>query len=101
MSQETPHQETPRPEVPPEAVPSPTVPEHAEFRIVLSGLDLSPEDEERIAREIRGAVEQQLAALGHEGRFVVAPAEGQAQTRPLLGESSRLIGIVVRESKKE
>lgn len=101
MHRETPRQEKPRPEAPPEAAPLSEVTEHAEFRIILRGLELSPADEERIARAIRSALEQQLVALGHENKFIVTPIESGAQARPLLGESSRLIGVAVTGSKEE
>ena len=80
MSKETRHRETLRHEAPPEATPA--VMEQAEFRVLLLGMELTPEAEERIAQEIGGAVHQQLAALGHEGRFTLAPVESRAQARP-------------------
>jgi hypothetical protein len=98
MAKETRHREIPRQEVPPEAAPAVT--EQAEFRVLLLGLNLAPEAEERIAQAIRGALQQQLAALGHDGRFTVTPMEGRAQARPLLSESSRVFGIVVKGSQK-
>ncbi|MBN1206188.1 MAG: hypothetical protein JXB05_14820 [Myxococcaceae bacterium] len=97
MSKEPRHREAPRHEAPPEAPP--VVTEPAEFRFLLLGLALTPEAEERIAQAIRGAIQQQLAALGHEGRFTLAPVESRAQARPLLSESSRVFGIIVKGSQ--
>jgi hypothetical protein len=100
MAQETPRQEAPRQEAPLEAAPSPAVMEQAEFRILLCGLNIDPEAEERIAQAIHGAVLRQLSTLGHQGKFMVTPMEHRAQARPLLGESSRLIGIIVEGSQE-
>jgi len=73
---------------------SPTT-EQMEFRILLRGVKLDPSLEKALCQEIRNAILQEISQLGHDGEIHITSFEAQPQVRPLLGESSRLMGMVV------
>lgn len=69
--------------------------EQTEFRIILRGVRLSPPLEKSLCQEVRNAILQELSQRGHGGDLHITSFGEQPQARPLLGDSSRLLGMVV------
>lgn len=83
-----------QPEAPQEAT-SPAAAEQVEFRVVLRGVKLEPSMEKMLCQEIRNAILQEISQRRHGGELRVTSFGEKLQARPLLGETSRLVGMVV------
>ncbi len=83
-----------QPEVPQQAT-SPAEVEQVEFRVVLRGVRLEPSMEKMLCQEIRNAILQEISQRKHGGELHVTSFGEKPEERPLLGGSSRLVGMVV------